>query len=144
MNDNLEFIKNNVYEDDPRRGLTGIICKIIEVGQYKGFGQVLKVLPLGLDNTENLTAEPKSYNVISATYPGLLGFPTHIRDTCYAFVLTVNPALIEGGIAFLIPKSFLIRNNEKNDKAQPDMISKKDLEELQVGKEQNMPNAKLS
>jgi len=139
-----EQIKDSAFSDY-RSHIPGIICDIIECNQYVGFAAVLRVSPLGYSTFESDPSEEvRLYNVVCCGAVGVYGFTTLMRESCYAYVLTDNPSLIEGRPALIIPKSFLYRTPGDDYATEKDMVLKEDLKNMVVRKEILVKSRKLS
>jgi hypothetical protein len=140
----VDTIKEHSFSDY-RHHVPGVICEIKEFNQYIGFSAVLKVIPLDSES-EYISSEgtPKNSNVMYCGAAGIYGLPASVKDTCYAYVMTDNPSLLEGKPAIIIPKSFLLSNPGLDHKVEPDILSKTELKKLVMRKEDLIASRKLS
>jgi len=131
---------------DYRSHVPGVICEIVDCKDYIGFSSVLKVYPVGYSAPLLVLSDEKTkhYNVSCCSPGGVYGFPTSMKESHYAYVLTDNPTMIEGKPAVLIPKSFLYRNYGKSYDTEPDMISQDALAKMEVSKDQLIRSIRMT
>jgi hypothetical protein len=128
-----DIIKDIAYSDY-RFHIPGVVCTIMECYQYIGFGAILKVIP---EDHEVMDVPEEGglryFNVVCAGVPGVYGFPTFIKENYNAYVMTNYPSLLDGKLAFLVPKTFL--NRSVGSKTEPDTVSKDELKDLVLKKD---------
>ena len=129
---------------DYRLHVTGIVCDIFEAYQMVGMSSVLSVAPVGFNDAQNISLNPKRYNVIPIGSAGVYGFPAAIKESFYAYVLTDDISKIEGKTAVIIPKSVLLSNPGHDWADENNMISAVNLNGMIVRKENLIVSRKYS
>ena len=139
----VDNIKNTTNADY-RVHVTGIVCDIFDAFQVTGMSSVLSVAPVGFNDPQNLVSNPKRYNVLPVGSPGVYGFPTALKESFYAYVLTDDISLLEGKPAVIIPKSALLSNPGSDWSTENNMISADNLNNMIVRKEDLIVSRKYS
>jgi hypothetical protein len=137
-----DIIKDISYSDYRLR-IPGVICTIIEVHQYVGFGAILKVRPEDYDMKDiPEDGDVRYFNVACAGTPGVYGFPTLLTDNYNAYVMTNNPSMLDGKIAILVPKTFL--NRSVGSKTNTETVNKDALDDLIMKKDSFIKARRMS